>query len=69
MLISIAMVTFPCGGCLSYVMIKTNSKLASGTNIIGILIYRKIDLSVEWHFASFTPFNLFLKKKTWYLAR
>lgn len=37
--------------------------MASGTNIIGILTYHEIDLRVEWHSASFTPFKLFLKRK------
>lgn len=72
MRVSIAM-AISCGSSLSNVIHSQTitkhpvrekpPKLASGTNIIGILTYHKIDLRVEWHSASFTPFNLFLKKK------
>lgn len=41
-------------------------ELASGTNIIGILINLKIDLRVEWRTASFTPSIYSLLKKYCY---
>lgn len=64
------------GGCsLSNVMIQSKikpelplseklcpaSRLASGTNIIGILINLRIDPRAEWHLASLTPSFSFKK--------
>lgn len=73
MLVSTAMVTSSRGSSLSHVIHSQTitkhpvkgkpPKLASGTNVIGILTQHKIDLRVEWHSASFAPFNLFLKNK------
>ena len=79
MLVSNAMVTSSCRSSVSNVIhsqtitkhpVREKSpKLASGTNVIGILTQHRIDLRVEWHSASFTPFNLFFKKKKRYLSR
>lgn len=73
MLVSTAMMTSYCRSSVSNVIhsqtitkhpVREKSpKLASGTNVIGILTQHKIDLRAEWRSASFTPFNLFLKKK------